>query len=63
MPKFDLALRWERLNIKICKKIVCVPKKATNISVLGELGRCHMHYNILNRVIKYYTKLEGTNVV
>ncbi len=33
--------------------------KSTNISVLGELGRCPMYYNILNRVIKYYTRLGG----
>ncbi len=59
MPKFDLALPCERLHIKICKQILCVPKKATNISVLGELGRCPMDYNILNRVIMYYTRLEG----
>ncbi len=34
-------------------------KKATHIYVLGELGRCPMYYNILNREIKYYTRLEG----
>ncbi len=59
MPKFDLALPCERLHIKICKQILCIPKKATNICVLGELGRCPMYYNILNKVITYYTRLEG----
>ncbi len=39
--------------------ILCVPKKVTNMSVLSKLGRCPMYYNILNRVIKYYTRLEG----
>ncbi len=49
---------WMITYIKICKQKLCVPKNATTVSVFGELGRCPMYYDILTRVIKYYTGLE-----
>ncbi len=38
MPKFDISLPCERIHIRLCKQILRVHKKATNIAVLAELG-------------------------
>ena len=59
MPKFDLAMPCERLHIRVCKQILRVPKKATNIAVLAELGRLPMYCEVFSAVTKYYVRLEG----
>ena len=38
MPKYDVATPCERLHVRICKQILRVPRKATNIAVLAESG-------------------------
>ena len=59
MPKFDVSLPCERLHIRVCKQILRVHKKATNIAVLAELGRFPLYFDILIAIMKYYTRLEG----
>lgn len=59
MPKFDVSLACERLHVKVCKQILRVPRKATNIAVLAELGRLPLYYNIIQSVVKYYVRLES----
>jgi hypothetical protein len=59
MPKFDLALPCERLHVRVCKQVLRVPRKSTNISVLAELGRLPMYNDVLLAVVKYYTRLES----
>ncbi len=51
MPKFDVSLPCERLHIIICKQILRVHKKATNIAVLAELGRFTLYFDILIAVL------------
>ncbi len=46
MPKFDASLACERLHIRICKQILCVHKKVTNIAVLVELCRFPLYFEI-----------------
>jgi hypothetical protein len=59
MPKFDVSVPCERLHVKVCKQILRVPKKATNIAVLSELGRLPMYHDILSSMARYYARLES----
>jgi len=59
MPKFDVSLPCEQLHVKICKQILRVPRKATNIAVLAELGRRPLYYDIMINLTKYYLRLQS----
>ncbi len=59
MPKFDVSLPCERFHIRVCKQILLVHKKATNIAILAELGRFPLYFDILIAIMKYYARLEG----
>ena len=47
----------EKLNIKFCKYILGVHKKASNYAVLGELGRYPLYISIICTILKYYNRL------
>lgn len=47
-------LRQELVHIKFCKYSLGVGKKATNIAVLGELGRYPLYLEVLFNLLKYY---------
>lgn len=52
-------LPQEKLNIKLAKYLLQVPKNASNDAVLGELGRYPLYLNIIKQLFKYQNKLEN----
>ena len=49
---------WERFHLRVCKNILGVHKKTTNIAVLSEMGRYPLSYDIHKQMIKYLLRLE-----
>ena len=49
----------EGLNVKFCKYLLQVHKKATNAAVLGELGRFPLYVKVFKHVVKYWHRLAG----
>ena len=49
----------ENLHIKFCKTILGLNKKSMNHASLSELGRYPLHYDIINRLLKYCYRLEN----
>ena len=48
----------ENLNIKVCKFLLGLNKKSTNIAVLSELGRLPMFCLIIIAVFSFWHRLE-----
>ena len=48
----------EKLNIKFCKYLLGVHKKASNYAVLGELGRYPIYITIICSIFKYLVRLQ-----
>ena len=48
----------ERFHFKICKQIIGVNRKASNIAVLAELGRYPLYIEIQERMIKYLLRFR-----
>ncbi len=57
-PKFNNNYACERAHIKICKQILGVQQTATNLAVLGELGRLPLCVDIVKYLMKYYIRVE-----
>ncbi len=53
--KFD----FEKLNIRLCKYALNLPKSASNIACRAELGRIPVMKSILVAVCKYYMRLHS----
>ena len=49
---------FDKLNIKLCKYILCTGKYSVNDAVRGELGRFPFMISILAHSFKYLTRLE-----
>ena len=48
----------EKSHIKFCKYILQVSKRATNIAVMGELGRYPLYLEVLLNMVKYWFRLS-----
>ena len=46
----------EKLNVKLCKYLLCVNKKSVNSAVLGELGRLPVLIKILSQSFKFWIR-------
>ena len=55
----DLAV--EKAHLSFCKFILGVSKKATNIAVMGELGRYPLFLEVLLNMFKYYIRLKKSD--
>jgi hypothetical protein len=51
----------EKAHFKLCKYSIKVGKKATNIAVMGELGRYPLFLEVLINMIKYCVHLSKIN--
>ena len=51
----------DKLNLSFCKSILGVSKKATNLAVLGELGRYPLILDSILNVMKFYQHLEKSD--
>ena len=50
---------WEKLHTKVCKHILGVHKKASNITTLAEIGRYPMHIDIHTKMTKHLLRLKN----
>ena len=48
----------ERFHFKICKQIIGVNKKTSNIATIAELGRYPLYIDIQTQIIKYLLRLK-----
>ena len=48
----------EKLNIKFCKYLLGVNKKASNLAVRGELGRYPLYIDVVLSMIKYWIRFH-----
>jgi hypothetical protein len=48
----------EKLNLNLCKSILGVGSKASNLAVVGELGRYPLYIDIVISMIKYWIRLH-----
>ena len=48
--------KCEKLQYSFCKMLLNVHKKATNLAVLGELGRYPLHIDIIQSILKYWQR-------
>ena len=55
----DDKSRIEIVHMRFCKRLLRIPQITSNIAVRSELGRLPILNIILQRVIKYYTRLES----
>jgi hypothetical protein len=55
----------EKLNLNLCKSILGVGSKASNLTVVGELGRYPLYIDIVISMIKYWIRLheDKTNCI
>lgn len=55
----------EKLNLNLCKSILGVGSKASNLAVVGELGRYPLYIDIVISMIKYWIRLheDKTNCI
>ena len=54
---FNTKLGFETLHLQICKQILGINKKSSNISTLGELGRFPLILNVLKSVFSYLVRI------
>ena len=52
----------EKLNVKMCKYLLGVHRKATNLAARGELGRLPLLITILNHSYRYYQRIESLSI-
>ncbi len=55
------TLIQEKLNVKMCKYVLGVHSKSSNIASLGELGRYPMFVDNIIQMVKYWFRLHETN--
>ena len=48
----------EKFHLKVCKHIIGVHRKASNVATLTELGRYPLQFDIQNRLIKYLLRFN-----
>ena len=53
-------LHIEKLNVKFCKYLLGVNKKASNLAVRGELGRYPFLIDVVLSMVKYWVRLNDT---
>ena len=53
-------LHIEKLNVKFCKYLLGVNKKASNLAVRGELGRYPLLIDVVLSMVKYWVRLNDT---
>ena len=53
-------LHIEKLNVKFCKYLLGVNKKASNLAVSGELGRYPLLIDVALSMVKYWVRLNNT---
>ena len=51
----------EKLHIKMCKSFLGVNKRATNLAVMGEVGRYPLMIEIIFNMLKYYHVISTTS--
>jgi hypothetical protein len=51
-------LPQEKLNIHFCKYLLGTTSKATNMAVIGELGRFPLYIRIISQMVKYYQRVS-----
>ena len=64
---FKLASAYEgnhvdKMHIKFCKYILQVSKKATNIAILGELGRYPLYITIIKNIISFWKRFHSNSL-
>ena len=52
---------YEKLNLKMCKHTLRVPKQASNLAARAELGRIPIAKSIIVAIIKYYARFKNIN--
>ena len=52
----------EKLNLNLCKSILGVGSKASNLAVVGELGRYPLYIDIVISMIKYWIRLHEDKI-
>ena len=50
---------WEKLHTKVCKNILGLHRKASNITILAEIGRYPMYIDIHIKMTKYLLRLKN----
>lgn len=48
----------ERFHMKVCKRLLGVHKRTTNLAVLAELGRSPLYIEIEERIIRYLLRFK-----
>jgi hypothetical protein len=51
----------EKLKVKSCNYILGIPRRCTNSSVMSELGRYSLYFNIILNLVKYWIRLEKSD--
>lgn len=49
----------EKLNIRLCKFLLGVSRKASNLAVMGELGRYPFYIDVIVTMLKYWLRLHN----
>jgi hypothetical protein len=52
----------EKLNLNLCKSILGVGSKASNLTMVGELGRYPLYIDIVISMIKYWIRLHEDKI-
>ena len=52
---------WERFHTRICKNILGVHRRASNLASLAELGRYPITIEIKKRMVRYFLRFRGMN--
>lgn len=53
----------EKVNIKLCKYLLNVNKRASNDAVRGELGRYPLYIKAIEQMIKYWIRLNNNTTI
>ena len=53
-------LHIEKLNVKFCKYLLGVNKKASNLAIREELGKYPLYIDLVVSMIKYWIRLNDT---
>ena len=53
--------KFEKINLRFCKSILGVHRKATNAAILGDLGRYPLIIYILKQSFKYWSRVAEGN--
>lgn len=56
---YNTKLTFEKLQIQICKQILGLNKRSSNISTLGELGRFPLMLNVSKSVFNYWLRASS----